>query len=212
MKFLIEIFEEKGSRRLTALGLVHSQGTEWPIILINGALITPPPPPPLNHQQHCSINSEDICLSLKSIYAICSVSLDAGVVGGSSIPFIRHYHYLHAGWWECVCVFLCACRWGCLRCAPLIRQQAARLWWLLKLHYYPQVLIDVTQYCVRRQGLLFLFGRHAYYNTFFTAEQENCPAGVMRLSSALMLGLRKRLKWSASSRIHLQTRCVSEKE
>lgn len=40
------------SRRLTALGLVHSPGTEWPIIVINGGLIKAPL---LNHQQHCSI-------------------------------------------------------------------------------------------------------------------------------------------------------------
>lgn len=164
------------SGRLTALGLVHSQGRGWPIIVINGGLIRVPL---LNHLQHCSF-------FFFKFYAICSVSADVSVVGGSSIPFIRHYHYLHAGRWECVCVFLCVSG-GCLRHAPLIRQQAALLWWLLKLHYYPQVLIDVTQYCVRRQGLLFLYGRHAYYNTFFTAEQGNCPASVMRLSSALML-------------------------
>lgn len=93
-----------------------------------------------------------------------------------------------------VCLYISLCQWGCLRCVLLIRQQAALLWWLLKLHYYPQVLIDVIQYCVRRQGLLFLYGRHAYYNTFFTAEQGNCPAGVTRLSSALMFELRKTFK------------------
>lgn len=39
------------SGRLTALGLVHSQGRGWPIIVINGGLIRVLL---LNHQQHCS--------------------------------------------------------------------------------------------------------------------------------------------------------------
>lgn len=109
---------------------------------------------------------------------------------------------------DAVCLCISVCQWACLRCVPLIRQQAALLWWLLELHYYPQVLIDVTQHCVRRLRLLFLYGRHAYYNTFFTAEHGNCPAGVTRLSSALLFELRKTFKWSTCSRIHLQTRRI----
>ena len=66
---------------------------------------------------------------------------------------IRHYHYLHADWWECICVFVrvhgvvgavfphlsVGCPSRMATEAPLV----------------PTVLIDVAQYCVGRLGLLF---------------------------------------------------------
>lgn len=60
------------NRRLTALGLVHSLGTEWPIILINGGLIKASV---LNHQQHYN-TVRRLCLYFFTFYAICSVSAD----------------------------------------------------------------------------------------------------------------------------------------
>lgn len=50
------------SGRLTALGLVHSQGRGWPIIVINGGLIRVPL---LNHQQHCSFFFQILCHLLR---------------------------------------------------------------------------------------------------------------------------------------------------
>lgn len=82
-----------------------------------------------------------------------SISVNLSVVGGLSVPLIRHCHYLHADWWECVCVFLCVHGVVCavfphlsVGCPSLMAIEAPLV---------PTVLIDVAQYCVRRLGLLF---------------------------------------------------------
>lgn len=82
-----------------------------------------------------------------------SISVNLSVVGRSSRPFIRHYHYLHADWWESVCVFLfvhgvvCAVFLHLSEGCPSLMATEAPL--------VPTVLIDVAQYCVGRPGLLF---------------------------------------------------------
>lgn len=82
-----------------------------------------------------------------------SISVNLSVVGGSSMPLKRHYHYLDADWCECICVFLCA--HGVVSdvfphlsvgCPSLMATEAPLV---------PTVLIDVAQYCVGRLGLLF---------------------------------------------------------
>lgn len=82
-----------------------------------------------------------------------SISVNLSVVGGSSMPLKRYYHYLNADWCECICVFLCVHGVVCamfphltVGCPSLMATEAPLV---------PTVLIDVAQYCVARQGLLF---------------------------------------------------------
>lgn len=112
-----------------------------------------------------------------------SVSVDVSAAGGSSMPLIRHYRYLHADWWECVCVFRCVDGVVCAvfphlsaGCPSLMAVEAPLV---------PTVLIDVAQYCVGRQGLLFCNSDMLITTPFSPQKRE--IAGVVRLRLELMV-------------------------
>lgn len=114
-----------------------------------------------------------------------SISGNLGVVGGSSSPLIRHNHYLHADWWECVCVFLCLDGVVCavfphlsVGCPSLMATEVPLV---------PTFLIDVAQYCVGGPGLLFWSRDTLITTPFHHRTGENCCADIVRLRFALMV-------------------------
>lgn len=139
-------------------------------------------------------------------YILCHLlRISRCVVGGSSIPFIRHYHDLHAGWRECVCVFLCVSGVVCAAVPSSVsRPPFSDGCWSSITAHKSWLMLHNTAFegrdCCSCTGDMLI-------TTPFSP--PNREIALLVLQGSVLhwcLSSEKRLKWSTFSRIHLQTR------